>query len=246
MGIFQYLLLFSSVLIGGSLAFYLRRNNKNLIQLLLSFSGAYLLGITFLHLVPETYAHGKHTGLFILLGFFIQLILEQLSRGVEHGHIHALHDAKASAAFTIMLGLCLHAFLEGLPLDLPAYPGLRIVKHEIQHNHLLYGIILHKIPAAFALGILLLMSKFKDKTVILYLTIFGLMSPLAAGIGGYLNDNGFLSIQARSAIMAVVIGSFLHIATTILFETDTNHKIPINKMIAILIGLGIAILTMSL
>lgn len=246
MGIFHYLLLFSSVLIGGGLAFYLRRNNKNLIQLLLSFSGAYILGITFLHLIPETYAHGKHTGLFILLGFFIQLILEQLSRGVEHGHIHALHDAKASAAFTIMLGLCLHAFIEGLPLDLPVNPGLRIGKPYVPHNHLLYGIILHKIPAAFALGILLLMSKFKDKTVVLYLTIFGLMSPLAASIGGYLSRNDLLTTEMRSAIMAIVIGSFLHIATTILFETDTNHKIPVNKLIAILVGIGIAILTMSL
>ncbi len=77
MAVFDYLLLFSSVLIGGGLAFYLRRNDKNLIQLLLSFSGAYILGITFLHLVPETYGEGQHTGLFILLGFFIQLLLEQ-------------------------------------------------------------------------------------------------------------------------------------------------------------------------
>ncbi|MFT6937222.1 MAG: zinc transporter ZupT [Saprospiraceae bacterium] len=257
MGLIQ-LLLFSSVLIGGGLAFYLRQNNKNLIQLLLSFSGAYILGITFLHLVPETYAEGKYTGLFILLGFFIQLMLEQLSRGVEHGHIHALHDAKSSAAFAIMLGLCLHAFIEGLPLGIVEH----IHDHNHNHNHdhidlagvgseeaypyhLLFGIILHKIPAAFALGILLLLSGFKDKTVLLYLVIFGSMSPLAAAIGGYLDSQGLLSPDIRSAIMAIVIGSFLHIATTILFETDTNHKIPTNKLIAVLVGLGIAILTVS-
>lgn len=248
MGFVQYLLLFSSVLIGGSLAFYLRRNDKKLIQLLLSFSGAYILGITFLHLVPETYAEGEYTGLFILLGFFIQLMLEQLSRGVEHGHIHALHDAKPSAAFAIMLGLCLHAFIEGLPLDILAHVHEGHVHgdhvHEsLEANHLLFGIIIHKIPAAFALGILLLLSGFKDKTVILYLVIFGTMSPLAAAIGGYLDGQGLLSPDIRSAIMAIVIGSFLHIATTILFETDTNHKIPINKLIAVLVGLGIAILT---
>jgi zinc transporter ZupT len=248
MGFVQYLLLFSSVLIGGSLAFYLRRNDKKLIQLLLSFSGAYILGITFLHLVPETYAEGKYTGLFILAGFFIQLMLEQLSKGVEHGHIHALHDAKSSTAFAIMLGLCLHAFIEGLPLDILAHVHEGHVHddhiHEgLEANHLLFGIIIHKIPAAFALGILLLLSGFKDKTVILYLAIFGAMSPLASAIGGYLDGQGLLSPDIRSAIMAVVIGSFLHIATTILFETDTNHKIPINKLIAVLVGLGIAILT---
>ncbi len=249
MEIFEYLLLCSSVLIGGSLAFYLRKNDKNLIQLLLSFSGAYLLGITFLHLVPETYSEGEHTGLFILLGFFIQLMLEQLSKGVEHGHIHTLHDAKTSTAFTIMLGLCLHAFIEGLPLDIHH----EVHAHDHHHhghiegaNHLLFGIIIHKIPEAFALGILLLLSGFKDKTVILYMIIFGAMSPLAAALGGFLDVQGFLSPTIRSAIMAIVIGSFLHIATTILFETDTNHKISMIKLVAILTGLTIAVLTIYL
>lgn len=294
MGILDYLLLFSSVLIGGGLAFYLRRNDQNLVQLLLSFSGAYILGITFLHLVPETYNGNAKMGYFVLLGFFIQLLLEQLSKGVEHGHIHAFSNTNTSAAFAIMVGLCLHAFIEGLPLDFHNHDHgvtTEVVDNNHNHehdthnheadkhnheehnhtddnheghnhaehnhsddknqqkkggiNHLLFAIVLHKIPAAFALGILLLLSKFKERTVIIYLAIFGAMSPLAAAIGGYLNNQGLLSAYAVSAIMAIVIGSFLHIATTILFETDTNHKIPVNKLIAILIGLGIAILTIQ-
>ncbi|MFK7948917.1 MAG: ZIP family metal transporter [Saprospiraceae bacterium] len=285
MGILEYLLLFSSVLIGGGLAFYLRRNDRNLVQLLLSFSGAYILGITFLHLVPETYHGNSQIGFFVLVGFFIQLLLEQLSRGVEHGHIHAFSNTNTSAAFAIMVGLCLHAFIEGLPLDFHNHDhsiAIEVVddnhhNHAHEHdehnhsednheghdhaehnhsedknqkkkggiNHLLFAIVLHKIPAAFALGILLLLSKFKERTVIIYLAIFGAMSPLAAAIGSYLNSQGMLSAYAISAIMAIVIGSFLHIATTILFETDTNHKIPVNKLIAILIGLGIAILTVQ-
>lgn len=252
MGILEYLLLFSSVLIGGGLAFYLRRNDRNLIQLLLSFSGAYILGITFLHLVPETYDGTANIGFFVLVGFFVQLLLEQLSKGVEHGHIHAVSNTNTAAAMAVMLGLCLHAFIEGLPLDIIEHHHHgHDHGHEHHHpeggiNHLLYAIVLHKIPAAFALGVLLLLSKFKDSTVILYLVIFGAMSPLAAGIGSFLNVQGLLSPQMISAIMAIVIGSFLHIATTILFETDTNHKIPVNKLVAILIGLGIAVLTVSM
>jgi len=251
MGNLDYLLLFSSVLIGGGLAFYLRRNDRNLVQLLLSFSGAYILGITFLHLVPETYDGTANIGFYVLGGFFIQLLLEQLSKGVEHGHIHAVSNTNTAAAMAIMLGLCLHAFIEGLPLDIIEHHHHgHDHGHEHQHesgvNHLLYAIVLHKIPAAFALGVLLLLSKFKDSTVILYLVIFGAMSPLAAAIGGFLFKQGVLTNQMISAIMAIVIGSFLHIATTILFETDTNHKIPVNKLIAILIGLGIAILTVSI
>jgi len=256
MEILDYILLFSSVIIGGGLAFYLRRNNENLMQLILSFSGAYILGITFLHLVPETYEIGGFdVGLYVLLGFFIQLLLEQLSKGVEHGHIHALHSTTAAAAFAVMIGLCLHSFIEGMPLsgymDLHAHHGAEhnhnhVHDHMSEHgsNHLLWGIILHKIPAAFALGVLLLISGFKDKTVILYLAIFGMMSPLGAGLGVFLKSVNIIDNAIMVNIMGVVIGSFLHIATTILFETDTNHKIPINKLIAIAIGLGISLLTM--
>ena len=247
----DYLLLLVAVLIGGGLAFYLRRNDRKLIQLLLSFSGAYILGITFLHLVPETYDGSANIGFFVLGGFFIQLLLEQLSRGVEHGHIHAVSNTNTAAAMAIMIGLCLHAFIEGLPLDIIEHHH-HDHNHALEHehlgngvNHLLFAIVLHKIPAAFALGVLLLLSKFKDSTVIMYLFIFGTMSPLAAAIGGFLFNNGWLTNNMIAAIMAIVIGSFLHIATTILFETDTNHKIPFNKLIAILIGLGIAVLTVQ-
>lgn len=252
MEILDYVLLFSSVIIGGGLAFYLRRNNKNLMQLILSFSGAYILGITFLHLVPETYeVGGIDVGLYVLLGFFIQILLEQLSKGVEHGHIHALHSTTAAAAFAVMVGLCLHSFIEGMPLsgygDLHAHSGHNH-GHSHSHGHsadfLLWGIILHKIPAAFALGVLLLISGFKDRTVLLYLAIFGLMSPLGAGLGVLLKSANIIDNTVMVYIMGVVIGSFLHIATTILFETDTNHKIPINKLIAIAAGLGISLLTM--
>ncbi len=120
--------------------------------------------------------------------------------------------------------------------------------HSHSHGHsadfLLWGIVLHKIPAAFALGVLLLISGFKDRTVLLYLTIFGLMSPLGAGLGILLKSANIIDNAIMVNIMGVVIGSFLHIATTILFETDTNHKIPINKLIAIAVGLGISLLTM--
>ena len=250
MEILDFILLFSSVIIGGGLAFYLRRNNKNLMQLILSFSGAYILGITFLHLVPETYeVGGIDVGLYVLLGFFIQILLEQLSKGVEHGHIHALHSTTATAAFAVMIGLCLHSFIEGMPLS--GYEDLHAGHnhgHSHSHGHsadfLLWGIVLHKIPAAFALGVLLLISGFKDRTVLLYLTIFGLMSPLGAGLGILLKSANIIDNAIMVNIMGVVIGSFLHIATTILFETDTNHKIPINKLIAIAVGLGISLLTM--
>ena len=87
----EYFLLFSSVIGGGLAAFYFKKSNAKVLQMILSFSGAYILAITVLHFLPSVFAgHNHHIGLYILLGFLIQIVLEQLSVGIEPG-IFILH-----------------------------------------------------------------------------------------------------------------------------------------------------------
>src|SRR5690606_16305614 len=138
-------ILFLSALASGVAVFFVKRNNTNILKLILSFSGAYLFAITVLHLIPHAY-HGATTsaeiiGLYILCRFLFQLLLEQFSQGIEHGHIH--HSTTNAFPLGIMISLCLHAFLEGMPLV------------SNQQNQLVFGIAIHHIPAAFALGSLL-------------------------------------------------------------------------------------------
>ena len=237
MSLVQYIFLFTSVFLGGLIAFFLRRGQQRFLQLILAFSGAYILGISVLHLLPEVYLEGSsNSGLWILLGFFIQLFLEQLSRGVEHGHMHALHSTQVSTAISVMVGLCLHALLEGIPLA--GYEELHAGHHHHDHDHghqfLLAGIILHKIPAAFALSSLLLISGFTRRFTILCLVFFSLMSPLGALIGNVLPLNHELHL----IFLSLVIGSFLHISTTILFESDNSnhHRISMAKLAMIIVG----------
>jgi hypothetical protein len=45
-------------------------------------------------------------------------------------------------------------------------------------------------------------------------------------------------------IMAIVIGIFLHISTTILFESSSNHRFNFMKMVVIVIG-GLAGILLS-
>ena len=243
MSTWEYLLLFLSVLLGGGIALVLRRNRPDALRLLLSFSGAYILGIAALHLLPAIFSSGeKTTGLWLLLGFFVQLLLEQLSRGVEHGHIHAHGEASAGFGLQILLGLCLHSLIEGMPLG--SYAHLHEGSGHLTGNinHLLYGIILHKAPAAFALVILLLQSKFNNAFIGGSLLIFAAMSPL----GALLAEKMIESETALHHIMAVVTGSFLHISTTILFEADITHQhlISWRKLLVIIAGFGLSILTL--
>ncbi|MCO6476495.1 MAG: hypothetical protein J5I94_07730, partial [Phaeodactylibacter sp.] len=57
-----------------------------------------------------------------------------------------------------------------------------------------------------------------------------------------------LSPAAMANLLGFVIGSFLHIATTILFEADDGrqHHVSWKKMGVILLGMGLALLAFLL
>lgn len=233
----HYLLLFLSALVGGGLALAGSERFRGLLPQLLSFSGAYLLGIAALELIPDVFQTAPASvGTWLLLGFFIQLLLEGFSQGVEHGHVHAHRNSGYRYALRVMFGLGLHALLEGLPLG----EGGEAAGHH-HGQHLLFGIVLHKLPAAFALALLLRGSGYGSRVIWSCLMVFGVLSPLGAVIGNV------LSIDAlwRSRILALVVGSFLHISTTILFEADGDHGHGISprKFLIIITGMCVAYLT---
>lgn len=251
----QYLLLMGLPIIGGALAYVVPNSQKHL-RLLLTFSGAYLFGITILHLLPAAYAEPSfQVGLFILLGFVMQLLLDLLSHGVEHGHLH-LHEKESPPpymALSIMVGLSIHAFLEGIPLT-----GVELAGHGHQHmpagDHteilpLLWGIALHKIPAAFALMAILTHGKMSRLMCWICLLIFSLMSPLAAFITSWISEHATAQILTYIPyVFGLVIGSFMHISTTILFEVGTpvHNRFNVGRWLSIVLGLGLAVLTILL
>ena len=83
-------LLFASVIAGAIVVEIFKPKKSRNIQILLTFSGAYLLAVSLLHLLPELFHHNTtpNIGLFILGGFLIQILLEYFSQGIEHGHFH--------------------------------------------------------------------------------------------------------------------------------------------------------------
>ena len=227
----QLILLFGSSLLGGLGIFLFKKENSNRLKLVLSFSGAYLFAITVLHLMPDVYYSGNpQIGLFILGGFLLQIFMEQFSEGIEHGHIHKHNHQHLVFPLGIMISLCLHAFLEGMPLA------------QGQHNELVYGIALHHIPAAFALGSVLMENKLSKATISSLLILFALMSPLGYWLSFEIGQGVIGNIEVYfDRIMGVVIGIFLHISTTILFESSVDHKFNLKKVVAVLLGVSIAL-----
>jgi zinc transporter ZupT len=227
----QLILLFGSSLLGGLGIFLFKKDNSNRLKLVLSFSGAYLFAITVLHLMPDVYSSGNpQIGLFILGGFLLQIFMEQFSEGIEHGHIHKHSHQHFVFPLGIMISLCLHAFLEGMPLA------------KGQHKELVYGIALHHIPAAFALGSVLMENKLSKFSISSLLILFALMSPLGYWLSFEIGQGAIGNIEVYfDRIMGVVIGIFLHISTTILFESSVDHKFNLKKVVAVLLGVSIAL-----
>ena len=226
------LLLFLCAFLGGVAVFLFKGGNHKQLKLVLSFSGAYLFGITVLHLIPDAYhGHDHFVGVFILAGFIFQIVLEQFSEGIEHGHMHVHEHDKAVFPLGIMVSLCLHGFLEGMPLA---------SGHQTQ---LIFGIALHHIPAAFALGTVLLANHQSRNKTLFFIALFAIMAPAGYFFSNAISSGGIGNLQHYfNRIMGVVIGIFLHISTTILFEAGPDHKFNRRKLLAVLLGVGIALI----
>ncbi|WP_164914057.1 ZIP family metal transporter [Aquimarina sediminis] len=223
---YNYILSITAVFIGALFVFLFKASNQKNLKLLLAFSGAFLLAITIFELLPEVFEDNpfaKRTGVWIMIGILLQKVLEYFSKGAEHGHIH-LQKNTYKIPKLLFFSLGLHAILEGFPLH--------------HTDGLLMGIIIHKIPIAMILTTFLLNTKIKKTVVFFSLILFALMTPL----GAFLADNFTLTQDYYKEITALVIGIFLHVSTTILFESNEGHKFNITKLMVILVATAAAYL----
>lgn len=251
----KLLVLFLTPLLAGMLIFLVPRGRNTNYKMLLVFAGSYLFAITVIHILPELYSQSRGLeliGLFVLIGFFLQQLLEYFTSGVEHGHLHAhdhvhthghphahehieahthSHQHGAVSALVLLSALCIHAFLEG---------GMLAELHDHQpvydSNAILLGIALHRAPAAFALMTVLAVQLHSRRKAIPYLVGFSMAAPIGLLISSYLASEQVLSSTALIYLYALVSGNFLHISTTIVFESTPGHKFEARKMAIAVLG----------
>ena len=212
-----------AVIVGVIIAYLTKDKTVINTKLLLAFSGSFLLALTLFELLPEVYHHieAKRAGFYIMCGIMLQIVLELFSKGAEHGHVH-VHKNSNHFPWLLFISLCIHSCLEGFPIH--------------QHNTMVYGVLIHKIPIATLISVFLFQSKHSTLQIALFLLVFALMTPLGTFISNMTN----LSENALNSINALVIGIFFHIATTILFETGEGHKFNLSKFITIILGIATA------
>ncbi len=240
-------------LLGGLLALMVKPNQVKLLQLLLTVSGGYLFATTILHLLPENLHDGNTLAkLFVLIGFFLQMILEKMSEGVEHGHLHFdapyghdhghdhshYHKKGGLLTFGILFSLGIHSFIEGIPINGPFATDSNLLT-----NHLFMGVVLHKFPTAFAMITVIKQATKNNYQNLILLGVYMIMTPVGMMVGKFLYSSNPETNTVFQLFSAAAAGSFLHISTTIFFESTHNHNLNVTKLIAAFLGAILVLLT---
>lgn len=226
-----YFILFAAVF-GSGIAVSVITIPRQSMKLMLAFTGSLLFSIAVLDLIPEVYSSlGRSAGIYILLGFFLQIVLEFFSHGIEHGHTH--HHSSKIFILMMIISLSIHSLLEGMAICYhPQETGSLINKG------LYIGILLHKMPIAIALMTVLGESPYSRVRRFLILAFFACMSPLGMFLGAHTHT--LLTLPYGEILLNIttglVTGILLHISTTILFESSEDHRFNFYKFLTVILG----------
>jgi zinc transporter ZupT len=184
----------------------------------------------------------------LLAGFIIQILLELLSKGIEHGHVHLHGEISNKELIVIFIGLAIHSFIEGMPIN--TFES-SVHQHTITNINSSFSsiylstILIHKLPIAAVLIIFLnsINSSYLKKFVFLFL--FAASSPLGGMVGEFIVNIDFFKGFSLN-LLAISCGMLLHITTLLIFEDHHNSKGKIKNILTISAGIVTGILIFSL
>ncbi|MCG8474983.1 MAG: ZIP family metal transporter [Cytophagales bacterium] len=233
--VWQAMALFISVLAAGGVVLLYSKLKQYSFKPLFLFGGAFIFALTLVHILPEVFDSGLsafEAGIWILLGFITQLFLENMTQGIDHGEVVSKEKLRLSP-WSLLIGLCLHALLEGMYLGIPE-------QHD-GHNHLFWGVMFHKIPAAVALTALMRSVWGSSGRVSLGVVLFSLAAPLGIFASRFLWINEWLSEGFFQSMTAFVGGGFLFISTSLFSALKHTGAHRAQKFAAVLLGIVLAV-----
>lgn len=223
--------IFATAFVGGLLPLLIPTHDDHRLKLVVSLGAGLLLGIVFLHMLPEaSHRLPEKFGLWFLLGFVLLLILERfvmVHACDEHGcHYHTV----GVAAF---LGLAVHGIIEGFAL------ASSLVLPELGFL-VLVAVLAHKAPSGFALTSILRLAGKSTLQIVLFSAGVALSGPLGLFLAYFfLQSEEFHS--AAGALLALSAGTFIYIgACDLLPELHRADGERFKRLGAFILGLLIS------
>lgn len=175
-------------------------------------------------------------GAAILAGFALMLILEGLGIGHDvheehhdheegHGHGHVHHPTRLSV---LSVGLSVHALADGLAIGAAAVAG------EAAFTFLVaLAVVLHRIPAAFSLGVFALHETAR-RNAVAWVGAFAAATPIATLLAFSLLDGATDRLVALSLLFSA--GTFVYVATVDTLPSLHNPETGRRSALLVLVG----------
>ena len=181
----------------------------------------------------------------ILAGFLMMLILEGSGIGHaiheehhdhhdEHGHEHVHH---MTTPWLLVLGLSLHSAADGLAIGSAAAGTSEAVTALVA-----MAVLIHKVPAAFSLGVFSMHEREDRNDSIKDVVLFSLATPVMIMISFYALEG--LDEHLIALAMLFAAGTFLYVATVDTLPDIHNPETGREALKNVLIGVVVMILVL--
>lgn len=154
--------------------------------------------------------------------------------GHDHDHGAAISWAHSTAfvAYTVMIALCIHAFLAGLSLGVDETLGGALL--------VFIAIAAHKFAEAAALSSVFQQQRVTRLRSVILLTVFALMTPLGIVTGMVLVAKGQAEDGGLAAIFtAMASGTFLYVSVADILLPELHKERPALKLALMLLGFAV-------
>jgi len=181
----------------------------------------------------------------VLAGFLVMLILEGSGIGHavheehhdhhnEHGHEHIHHR---NSPWIIVLGLSLHSAADGLAIGSAAAGTSEAVTALVA-----LAVLIHKVPAAFSLGVFSMHEREDRNDTIRDIVMFSLATPVMIIVSFYALQG--LDEQLIALAMLFAAGTFLYVATVDTLPDIHNPETGREALRNVLIGVTAMVLVL--
>jgi len=237
------------------------KENQETLRRITGIASGILLASALLVVIPEGFelATGEHEesgeeeegvgnlliGGAVLAGFLMMLILEGSGIGHavheehhdhrdEHGHEHVHHR---NSPWIIVLGLSLHSAADGLAIGSAAAGSTEAVTALVA-----LAVLIHKVPAAFSLGVFSMHERENRNDSIRDVVMFSLATPVMILVSFYTLQGMDEHLIALAMLFAA--GTFLYVATVDTLPDIHNPETGRAALRNVLIGVVVMILVL--